>query len=53
MKIDKKEVKYQINKMLQQEIIEPSISPYSSPIWIVGKEQDHSGKNCSRITETL
>lgn len=42
--IHRSEVKSQINKMLEQGIIQDSISPWSSPIWIVPKKLDASGK---------
>ncbi|CAK1601383.1 unnamed protein product [Parnassius mnemosyne] len=38
------EVRDQINKMLEQNIIRPSDSAWSSPIWIVPKKADASGK---------
>lgn len=41
--IHKKEVKDQIQKMLQDGIIRNSTSPWSSPIWIVPKKLDASG----------
>lgn len=42
--IHREEVKSQINKMLEQGIIRPSESAWSSPIWIVPKKADASGK---------
>lgn len=47
--IHKEEVKSQINKMLKQKIIQPSESPWSSPIWIVSKKKDASGKQKWRL----
>ncbi|CAH2090022.1 unnamed protein product [Euphydryas editha] len=47
--IHKEEVQSQINKMLEQKIITPSRSPWSSPIWIVPKKEDSSGKKKWRI----
>lgn len=47
--IHKNEVKTQIDKMLSQGIIRPSTSPWSSPIWIVPKKLDSSGKRKWRI----
>lgn len=43
-KVHENEVKTQIKKMLEDGIIEPSHSPYSSPIWVVPKKVDSSGK---------
>lgn len=36
--VHKEEVQHQIRKMLDQNIIRPSYSPWSSPIWIVPKK---------------
>lgn len=47
--IHKPEVDKQINSMLEQNIIRPSNSPWSSPIWIVPKKADASGKKKWRI----
>lgn len=33
--IHKQELKAQVNKMLDQGIIEPSSSPWSSPVWVI------------------
>ncbi|EFA13670.1 Retrovirus-related Pol polyprotein from transposon 412-like Protein [Tribolium castaneum] len=44
LEIHKEEVRKQINSMLTQGIIRPSTSPWSSPIWIVEKKLDASGK---------
>ena len=43
------EVKQQIQKMLDQDIIQPSSSPWNSPIWVVPKKPDASGKQKWRI----
>lgn len=45
----KEEVNRQIDKMLDDGIIRPSSSPWSSPIWIVPKKADASGKKKWRI----
>lgn len=42
--VHKDEVNTQITKMLEQGIIEPSQSPWSSPLWVVPKKTDASGK---------
>lgn len=47
--IHKKEVDKQIDKMLKQGIIRPSVSPYSSPLWVVKKKQDASGEEKYRV----
>lgn len=45
----KQEVKSQIDKMLNQGIIQPSFSPWSSPVWVVPKKMDASGVQKWRI----
>ena len=47
--IHKEEVNNQISKMLKQGIIRPSTSPWSSPLWVVPKKKDASGKTKWRI----
>ncbi|XP_039761835.1 uncharacterized protein LOC120634993 [Pararge aegeria] len=47
--IHKQEVQSQINKMLDNGIIKPSTSPWSSPIWIVPKKLDASGQRKWRV----
>lgn len=47
--VHKTEVQKQIQQMLDDEIIRPSCSPWSSPIWIVPKKLDASGKQKWRI----
>jgi hypothetical protein len=47
--IHKEEVRKQIKEMLEQDIIQPSASPWSSPIWIVPKKKDASNKTKYRI----
>lgn len=47
--IHKPEVEKQINEMLADGIIQNSISPWTSPIWIVPKKADASGKKKWRI----
>lgn len=48
-KIHEQEIEIQINEMLKQNIIKPSNSPYNSPLWIVPKKSDNSGKQKWRI----
>lgn len=45
----KEEIQVQIQKLLDNKIIKPSISPYSSPVWIVPKKLDASGKKKWRL----
>lgn len=45
----KDEVQKQICKMLEEGIIRPSHSPWSSPIWVVPKKKDASGKQKWRL----
>lgn len=47
--IHRQEVQQQIGKMLEQGIIRPSESAWSSPIWVVPKKTDASGKTKWRI----
>lgn len=47
--IHKEEVKSQIAKLLEQKIIRPSCSPWSSPVWIIPKKADASGKTKWRM----
>lgn len=47
--IHKEEVQRQIMQMMDQGIIRPSFSPWSSPIWIVPKKQDASGRQKWRL----
>lgn len=47
--VHREEVRNQIGKMLDQGIIRPSQSAWSSPIWVVPKKADASGKRKWRI----
>lgn len=47
--VHKDEVNKQITKMLEQNIIEPSTSPWNSPVWVVPKKMDASGEKKWRI----
>lgn len=47
--VHKEEVQKQIYSMLQQNIIRPSTSPWSSPVWVVPKKLDNSGKRKWRV----
>lgn len=43
------EIQNQIQKLLDGKIIQPSISPYSAPVWVVPKKMDASGKKKYRM----
>jgi len=45
----REDVKLEIDKLLKNKIIRPSNSPYNSPIWIVPKKMDASGKRKIRM----
>lgn len=45
----KNEIQSQIKKLLDNDIIRPSISPYSSPVWIVPKKIDSTGEKKWRL----
>ena len=47
--IHREEVQRQIHKMLEQGIIRHSSSPWTSPVWIVPKKLDASGKKKWRL----
>ena len=47
--IYKDEIARQIDQYLEQGIIKPSFSPWSSPVWIVPKKIDASGKQKYRL----
>lgn len=47
--VHRDEVRDQISKMLEQNIIRPSDSAWSSPIWVVPKKADASGKTKWRL----
>lgn len=47
--VHKDEVQRQIKEMLDNDIIRPSSSPYSAPIWIVPKKEDASGNKKWRL----
>lgn len=47
--VHRTEVEKQVNKMLKQGIIKPSVSPYNSPLWVVPKKSDSSGQDKWRI----
>ena len=45
----KEEVNDQISKLLKDKIIQPSSSPWNSPVWVVPKKMDASGKKKWRL----
>lgn len=45
----KEEIENQIKELLDNDIIRPSRSPYNSPVWIVLKKQNASGKKKFRM----
>lgn len=47
--VHEQEIERQINEMLEQNIITNSNSPYNSPLWIVPKKVDNSGKKKWRL----
>ena len=47
--IHKKEINKQVQKLLDQEIIKPSLSPYNSPVWIVSKKPGPDGEPLWRV----
>jgi len=47
--IHQEEIKKQVKEMLTKGIIRESDSPYNSPLWIVPKKQDASGKTKWRL----
>ena len=47
--VHKDEINQQINELLETGVIESSSSPYSSPIWIVPKKPDSTGKKRWRL----
>lgn len=42
-KVHEEEVNTQVNKMLKENLIRPSTSPYNAPLWVVPKKRDASG----------
>lgn len=47
--VHKTEVEKQIQQMLEQEIIQPSSSPWNSPVWVVPKKSLESGQKKWRL----
>lgn len=47
--IHKEEINKQVTELLQKDIIELSMSPYNSPVWIVPKKPDSSGNKRWRM----
>ena len=47
--IHREEINKQVNDLLQKDIVTPSTSPYSSPVWIVPKRSDPNGNKKWRM----
>lgn len=47
--VHKDEIKNQVDKLLEQNIIQPSVSPYNSPLWIMPKKPDAEGHKRWRL----
>lgn len=47
--IHKREIDTQMRELLNNDIVEPSSSPYNSPLWIVPKKSDANGNNKWRM----
>lgn len=47
--VHKSEVEKQIKKFLKEGIIQPSLSPWSAPLWVVPKKLDASGETKWRV----
>jgi transposase InsO family protein len=47
--VHKEEIKKQTSKLLEQDIIQPSLSPFNSPLWVVPKKPDTDGKKRWRL----
>lgn len=47
--VHRAEIEKQVNEMLNKKVIEGSDSPYNSPVWVVPKKLDASGKQKWRI----
>lgn len=47
--IHKEEINKQIKDLLDNEVIQPSVSPYNSPLWIVPKKPDSKGNKRWRM----
>lgn len=47
--VHKNEIDRQVGEMLKNGVIEPSVSPYNSPLWIVPKKADSKGNKKWRL----
>ncbi|XP_033362977.1 uncharacterized protein LOC117241106 [Bombus vosnesenskii] len=47
--IHREEINRQIQELLDTDVVEPSISPYDSPLWIVPKKPDSQGNKRWRL----
>lgn len=48
-RVHEEEIKKQVDELLKQNIIRKSVSPYNSPVWVVPKKMDNSGKQKWRM----
>lgn len=47
--IHREEINRQVQELLDTDVVEPSVSPYNSPLWIVPKKPDSQGNKRWRL----